>query len=184
MKYLAAIVVIVVAVVVMAGLAYYVITTSHPGAPPPSVLNVSLRDAGSTSFTKALVVVSKVEVHKAKATNDTGWSSLALQTSSFDLLKLSSNVTALLGSGQIDPGNYTEVRVTLKAINATVASNGTTVKVYLYQTTLLAEKAFVMNASQVVGVLLELDLARSFVLMPWGQWYFLPVLGATVVTKS
>src|SRR5574340_1131511 len=73
MKYLAAIVVIVVAVVVMAGLAYYVITTSHPGAPPPSVLNVSLRDAGSTSFTKALVVVSKVEVHKAKATNDTVW---------------------------------------------------------------------------------------------------------------
>lgn len=184
MKYLVAITVIVVAVVAMAGIAWYVVTLPRGSPPSPSILNVSIHDATSTTFTKVLVTVSKVEVHEASGTNDTGWHSLAIQTATFDLLKLSSNVSALLGSGNIPPGNYTQVRIWVARINATVASNGTTVSVFLYSSFLMTDQPFRINASDVVSYMVDLDLGRSFVLMPWGQWYFLPVLGPVVVSKS
>lgn len=187
MKWLAVIAIAVAAVVVMGGVAWYVLTASHPPGPSPSILNVSLHDLSSNGvspFSSVIVNVSAVEVHQAGATNDTGWLSLALQTRSFDLVKLTSNVSALLGSGSIPPGNYTQVRVSVSSINATYASNLTKVGVYLYVDVLLTTHPFRVNSSDVVSYAIDLDLVRSFVAMPWGAWYFLPVLGPVVVSKA
>jgi len=92
------------------------------------VLRITDAPAG-LDVEKAEVTISNVEVHfeGANATNESnasvpGWSTVLNETKTFDLIQLV-NVTELLGSADLEPGKYTQVRLTVESAVAVI--NGT-----------------------------------------------------------
>lgn len=79
-------------------------------------LRLALTDAPACGYDEVNVTIDKVRVHKsATATeNDAGWVDITLtQPMSVDLLKLTNGVLSELGSAQLEPGRYTQMRLML-----------------------------------------------------------------------
>src|SRR3989339_179213 len=94
-------------------------------------LKMLLTDAPG-EFDEVRITFSKIEVHKS-AENDTssadslnsdssGWIIITDQEQSFDLLSLSNGATALLGQKELEPGHYTQIRITIKSAIAVIDS--------------------------------------------------------------
>lgn len=173
----------IVALVVMAVVGYFVITGLQPAPNNLGVLNVSVKDLTTSTFSSVVLTFSSVRVHESGVNNESGWHNLSLSTHQVDLLKVK-NVSQLLGSTQLNPGMYEEVDLTVSNISATFASNGTKISVYLYVNIVKTTQTFKVNATKVTSYTVDIDLTRSFVEMPWGTWYFLPVLGPVVVQQQ
>lgn len=168
-----------VALVVVVAVAWVISTAPQPKQ--GGTINVFIKDATAT-WQHMTITFGKIEVHQAQSTNDSGWHTLKPQAASVDLVTIG-NLSQLIGSAQLSPGMYTGVRIWPSAISGVLA-NGSKVTVYLYTAYLMTTTPFNLTSTNIVSYTVDLDLARSFVQMPWGAWYFLPVLGPTNVTSG
>ena len=82
----------------------------------PVHIDVRLTDAPAT-FDSVLVTISKVEV-----STDAGWLTLSDHAQRFDLLTLQNDATALLGSADLAPGTYHQLRLIVQ--EASVVAGG------------------------------------------------------------
>jgi hypothetical protein len=120
------------------------------------------------------VTFSEVKVHSS---DDNGsWMTLSIKNGTLDLIALS-NVSALLASGEIPAGNYTQIRLVVISVTG-MMTNGTSVTFTVPSGELKTTHPFNVTAGATNRLTLEFDLDRSIVQTGNGEWKFTPVLGA------
>ncbi len=97
-------------------------------SPLPATGTVELRVTGSgaeTVVTGVKVTASKVEVHRAGDNGQNGeWITLDIDSPAFDLVELrDGGLEEILASGDIEPGKYTQVRVTVEQLEVSIGEN-------------------------------------------------------------
>jgi len=83
--------------------------------PKTGTLIVEVKDAPVHDLKHLNISIDDVEVQKS----DGGWSALEIYNASFDLLKLQ-NTTSTLAIGELEPGNYSKIRMHIVEANATL----------------------------------------------------------------
>jgi hypothetical protein len=133
------------------------------------------------------VTFSQVQVHMASGDNSTddnstndssGWRTLSMRNGTVDLVALS-NISALLASGDIPAGNYTQIRIVVISVTGVMTDN-TSVTFTVPSGEQKTTHPFHVVAGAANRLTLEIDLNRSIVQTGQGQWRFTPVLGAVV----
>ena len=171
---LAALAIAVVAVIVIASVgAFAVLTSGKKGT-------VQVFVGDSVGIWKHVnVTFDTVQIHRANATNSSGWTSLSLKNSTLDLASLV-DISALLGEGKVAAGKYTQLRIEVKSVTGEM-TNGTQVTFSVPSGELKTTKPFNVTAGGTTKISVDIDLEHSIVDAN-GTWKFKPVLGH--VTES
>ena len=130
-------------------------------------------------WTHMNVTFSEVKIHQADGANASGWHNLTIATSTIDLAVLV-NVSELLASANVGPGNYTQIRLVVDAVTGTMA-NGTVITFKVPSGELKTTHPFNVTAGQTTTLTLDFDLDHSIVHNANG-YTFKPVLGAITVS--
>jgi len=154
-------------VLVAAGLAYYLTSTAT------GTLAIQVRDTPA-DWSHVTITFSQVSVHPANAANESEWISLNLTETRIDFLALG-NLTRLLALDRIEPGTYTQIRITVSAVEG-VPTSGAPVMMSVPDGILKTTTPFTLRGGGTTTVTLDLDLARS-IQEANGGWIFTPVLG-------
>ncbi len=171
----AAIAAVIAVVVVVGGVGIFLaVTTSGP----TGTVKVLLTDLPS-GFTHVNATFSEVKIHKANATNSSGWITLPIRNKTIDLASLS-DVSALLASGNVSVGKYTQIRFVVTSVVGTLA-NGTMVTFKVPSGELKTTHPFTVSQNHTEVLTLDIDLDHSIVHNSQG-WIFKPVLGS--ITES
>jgi hypothetical protein len=130
--------------------------TMDPGTTGNFVLY--LTDAPG-EFDEVNIVVESVALHKA----DAGWITINNESRSFDLLKLTNGVTAVLGEATLDAGRYTEIRLMI-GNGSNVVMEGEPYSLQIpsgIQTGLKLVQTFEIEPDYTYELLFDLDAHRS-----------------------
>ena len=167
-----AVAVIVVVIVASVG-AFMVLNSSKKGT-----IQVYLKDSVGP-WSHVNVTFNTLQIHRANATNSSGWTTLSIKNGTLDLVQLV-NLSALLGDGKVAAGKYTQIRVDV--INATgVMTNGSKVNFTVPSGQLKTTTPFNIVAGGTTKLTIDIDLEHSITFAN-GKWIFKPVLGN--VTES
>ena len=154
--------------------------TSAPAstvAPSPDAglanLEVRVTDAPSPAVTQILITVRDVEVNRASGDSEAGWVTVVAEPMTFDLIALA-GVEELLGSSQIDPGRYGQVRLAIDVARVTV--DGEEREAAVPSDVLRVVGGFDLVAGETTVLTLDFDAERSVVLRGRGD----PLLKPTV----
>ena len=120
---------------------------------------------------------SEVRIHKANASNSSGWTSLSIKNQTVDLASLT-NVSELLASGNVSLGKYTQIRFVVTKVVG-VQANGTSVTLKVPSGELKTTHPFTVSANHTETLTLDFDLDHSLVFTSQG-WTFKPVLGPII----
>jgi len=124
------------------------------------------------------VVFSDIQVHRANAGNESGWTSLPLSTPQIDFVGLGS-VTQLLSLDRAAPGKYTQVRIVINSVEG-VLPDGRHVNVTVTDGELKTVAPFELAGGGAVTITLNFDLASS-IHGANEKWIFRPVLGSVQI---
>lgn len=141
---------------------------------PTGTVSIYVKDAPA-DWKYINVTFSEVKIHQADAGNDSGWQTLSIKNGTVDLKSLS-DVSALLASGNVSTGNYTQIRIVVASATG-VMINGTSVVFKVPSGELKTTHPFNVTAGQITSLTLDIDLEHSIVHNSQG-WIFKPVLGA------
>jgi capsular polysaccharide biosynthesis protein len=168
-----AILAIVVAIVVIVG-AFGVYVATKPSA--TGKVSIMVKDLPD-DWTHVNVTFSEVQIHQADV--NSGWHNLTIASQTIDLAVLL-NVSELLASANVGPGNYTQIRLVVDSVTGTMA-NGTVVNFTVPSGELKTTHPFNVTAGQTTTLTLDFDLEKSIVVNAQG-YKFKPVLGSIVVS--
>ena len=171
-------------------------------APAPSpgsgTLRVALTDApncrvGNSDLDKVFVTVERVRVHQSSDAEPStgGWTDIDISPArKINLLDLTNGRLEELGTTPIAAGNYTQVRLVLRANQGTVPANslvlaGKTVEIPLRtpsaaQSGLKIIRPFTVQPNTLVDLVIDFDACRSIVALGNGGYSLKPVLTATL----
>lgn len=130
------------------------------------------------AYEQVNIVVQKVEVHAAGSDSTSGWLTLNENAATYDLLKLRNGASAVLGSGSLDAGHYTQIRLIL-GTGSNVVINGSTFQLDVSsgaQTGVKLNHEFDIQAGQVYSLLLDFNAQNSIILTGTGQYKLKPVI--------
>lgn len=153
------------------GFAYYATLTAT------GTLAIRIRDTPVT-WSHVIVTFAGVDVQPAGAANESGWTSLTLQTTQIDFLALA-NMTKLLALDHLAPGGYAGLRVLIAAVSG-VLSSGVPVAMTVSDAALQAATPFTVRGGSTTTLTLDINLAQS-IRQAGGAWLFVPVLGSVEV---
>lgn len=145
-------------------------------APAKGTVTVLVKDLPG-DWTHVNITFSEVRIHKANASNNSGWISLPLKNRTVDLASLT-NVSGLLASGNVSVGKYTQIRFVVTSVIGTM-SNGTMVTFKVPSGELRTNHPFTVSANHTETLTLDFDLDHSIVHNSQG-WTFKPVLGPII----
>ena len=123
------------------------------------------------------VVFSDIQVHRAGAENESGWSSLPLSTTEVDFMALG-NLTRILALDRAPAGKYTQIRIVVNSVTGVM--NGTSVELIVPDHELKIITPFDLPGGGSITVTLDFDLASS-IHAAGDKWIFRPVLGEIVI---
>jgi hypothetical protein len=135
---------------------------------------------------EVVVVVSRVEVHKAGSDSASGWVVVNDQPATYDLLTLRNGASAIMGSAQLEAGLYTQIRLILGA-GSHVKVNGTMFSLEVasgFQTGVKLNHAFEIKAGQTYELYLDFDAGRSVRLTGTAQYRLTPVIRVQAASVS
>lgn len=159
-------------VLVLAGVVWYAGTVSS------GTLRILVKDAPA-DWAHVNVTFSEVRVHRANASEDSGWHSLSLETTTIDFIELG-NLTRLLALDRIPAGKYTQIRIVVAKVEGTFVGGGP-VSLSVPDGILKTTTPFDLPGGGEATVTLDFDLSRSLVENANG-WTFKPVLGSIQVS--
>ena len=142
------------------GLAIEELTTASPPLVMSGglgLLQIFATDPPPPDLEAVLVEVREVEVHRAGGA-DSGWVTLVQEPVSFDLLRVA-DIAQLLGSKEIEPGVYTQVRLVVS--KATVVANGIEYPAEVPGGRLRLTRPFRVEPGKTTALLLDFDGLRS-----------------------
>ena len=144
-----------------------------PAAPLPAktgILEVYITDALPEQVSAVLVKAKKIEVHKAE---DGKWITVIEAPPSFDLVKIA-GVEEFLGGEQIEAGRYTQVRLEIVEVTATI--EGKEVKATVPSGKLKLVGTFFIEEGKKTVITLDFDAEKSLVLRGKKEPLFKPVV--------
>jgi hypothetical protein len=104
------------------------------------------------------VTLSAIQVHMADAGNESGWITVVNGPVKYDLMQVQ-NVTELLGSTELAPGKYTQIRLDVQEAKAVINGQETTLTVPSKTVKLVHE--FTIDAGKTTKLTLDFDAAES-----------------------
>ena len=157
-------------------------TVLTPVSPPlvyAGVLEVRVTDAPTHDVSAVNITVSNIEVHKT--TGETEWLSVIEEDKNFDLLKLR-GVEEVLGSKEIETGNYTQIRMDVKEVIVTI--DGEPQKAKLPSGKLKLLYSFEVERDKITVLTLDFDADKSVVVTGAGKVIFKPVVKLKTTKKQ
>ena len=103
-------------------------TTTPTAGPETGTLDVRVTDQPDPDITAIVITGERVQVHKAGGDNESGWITVVEGEFSFDLLKVISKEESI-GVGELEPGTYTQTRITVLDVQVTKGGEQTTADV-------------------------------------------------------
>lgn len=168
-----AIVLAIALVVVVGGAGIYMAVSSSSDS---GRISIYVKDLPA-EWTHVNITFSEVKIHKANSGNDSGWQTLPMRNQTLDLASLT-NVSALLATGNVDAGKYTQIRLVVVSAVGTMA-NGTIVNFTVPSGELKTTHPFNVTSGHTETLTLDFDLSKSIIHTGSG-WKFKPVLGSVV----
>ena len=147
-------------------------TATRTPTPTPSVgtLEVRVTDLPNPAITAIDITVEEVQVNSA---SDGQWRTVVQGPVSFDLIKLV-GVEDVLGSGDLAPGQYTQIR--LKVTSTTITQDGEMSEAKVPSDTLKIVRPFTIVAGETTIATLDFDAERSVVTQGRGNFLLKPVI--------
>ena len=175
------------AIVILGGAGAYLLTRDDDAT---GRLVINVKDAPA-DWTHINITFSTVMIHQAdyeydnasddddnETDEDDGeWITINLEQRTIDL-KAYVNVSALLASGNISTGKYTQIRIVVENVTGTMV-NGTLVEFKVPSGTLKIVKQFTIEEDETTELTVDIDLSKSIIENSSG-WIFKPVLGSIV----
>jgi len=123
-------------------------------------LVLKITDQPNLDIEKALVTISKVQVHAAGESNTTeaGWITVVEEPNTFDLIEIM-NVEAFLGSSELAVGRYTQIRLTVDS--ALVTINNTEHNLTIPSGTVKLVRSFEIEENETTTLILDFDAQQS-----------------------
>jgi len=162
------------AALVLAIIGYGVWSMFIPAPTPVAyagILEVRVTDAPTYDVSAINVTVGDIEVQKAET--ETGWISIIEEDRSFDLLKIR-GVEEVLGSKEVDAGNYTQIRMDVKEVTVTI--DGEPQNTVLPSGKLKLLGSFKVERDKTTVLTLDFDADKSVVITGTGKVIFKPVV--------
>ena len=165
---IAAVAVIAVLVAASVG-AYMVLTPEKKGT-----VQVFVKDSVG-QWAHVNVTFDTVRIHRANATNESGWISLSIENGTLDLASLV-NVSALLGEGDVPVGKYTQLRIVVINVTGEMV-DGTKVNFTVPSGELKANHPFNIVEDGTTKLTVDIDLQKT-IRQANDKWLFGPVVGS------
>lgn len=143
-------------IMVLAVIVVYIFPTLTRLLFPPKTgtLIVEVTDAPVSSLKHLNISIDSVEVQKESE----GWIKLEIRNASFDLLKLQ-NVTSTLAIGELEPGNYSKIRMHIVEANATL-NDGTVILLNVPPGHIDLQVQFEIEAGRKTTILIDIDVDK------------------------
>lgn len=173
------------AIVVLGGAGAYLLTREDAAT---GRIVIYVKDAPA-DWKHVNVTFSAVKIHQAGADedndtdeNETGddggeWITIALEQQTVDL-RAYVDISALLASGNISTGKYTQIRIVVENVTGTMV-DGTQVDFKVPSGVLKINKPFTIEKNETTELTVDIDLSKSIV-ENQNKWTFKPVLGSIV----
>jgi hypothetical protein len=126
------------------------------------------------------ITFSEVAIHTAGDTGDGEWTYITIVDGSLDLLLLQDGVDALLATGLVTTGDYTQLRVIIDTIAVTLVGGGNPPEVILPSGELKLVRPFTVEEGVTTTLLLDFIAAESIVVTGDGKIIFKPVVKLTI----
>ena len=126
-----------------------------------ATLEIRVTDAPPEGVSKIEITVASGDVNKSKGPSPVGWETVISQQQTFDLVQLI-GVEAILGSAQLDPGSYHQIR--LEVIEAKITIDGKEMIATVPSGRLRLVGTFELSADETTLVTLDFDAEKSAVL--------------------
>ena len=120
-----------------------------------------MTDAPPEGVSKIEITVGSVEVNRAEGPSPVGWETVVSEPQTFDLVQVT-GVEAILGSGQLEPGRYNQIRLNIEKAVITIDEEEKAASVPSGRLRLVG--TFVLVAGETTIVTLDFDAAKSVVL--------------------
>ncbi|MCH7553192.1 MAG: DUF4382 domain-containing protein [Chloroflexi bacterium] len=137
--------------------------TTAPGGDTSSdlaTLEIRVTDAPSLHIESIMLTIDQVEVNVATGDTEGGWVTVVDEPTTFDLLQLT-GVEEVLGSTQLEPGRYNQIRLSISAAEAD--DDGQIIQLTLPSGKLRFVGSFDLTAGETTIVTVDIDPARSIV---------------------
>ena len=146
-----------------------------PTAPArKAILEIRATDAPPPKgMSKILVTVSNIEVNMAVGDEAGGWSSVVSEPKTFDLIEIT-GVEELLGTAELAPGEYKQVRLNVEEV--TVTLEGTAIQSRVPSGKLRFKGRFTVVAGQTTILTLDFEAGKSVVVTGRGHVIVKPVI--------
>ena len=120
-----------------------------------------MTDALPDGVSKIEITVGSVEVNRAEGPPPVGWETVISEPQTFDLVEVT-GVEAILGSRQLEPGRYNQIRLEIVEAIITINEEDTVATVPSGRLRLVG--SFELAANETTIVTLDFDAAKSVVL--------------------
>ncbi len=128
-------------------------TVSQQNTNDQGILVLKLTDHANQDYSKVLVTISTIEVHK-----DGNWTVFSDQQQTFDLLTLE-NVAMLLGQQQLDVGKYTQIRLSVDKAQVQPIGSDSLVDIKVPSEKIKLVKGFTIEEGKTTELILDFDPA-------------------------
>jgi len=184
------------AILVLAVIAYVIwlpltsVPTVTPPAPSPAtplpsvtvtgILQVRVTDAPAEYEVSAIyVTIANLEVHQSGEEAD--WTMIIDGSRTFELLELE-GVEEIWGEEEIEVGHYTQIRMDVESVKATI--DGEDKDVFLPSGKLKLVGSFEIEAEKTTILTLDFDADKSLVFLGSGEVNFKPVIKLIVTEED
>ena len=150
-------------------------------APRAAILEIRVTDAPPEGVTKILVTASQIEVNKGGGAEETGWQTVVPGPVEFDLVALT-GIEELLGSREMDPGRYGQVRLSIDKVVVTLDGVDLTARVPSGKIKIVG--GFTLEAGMTTILTLDFDADKSVVITGSRNVLVKPVIKLLVRDKS
>ena len=149
-------------------------------------LVLQITDAPSDlNIQKALITISQVQVHKSgdamgnittnttETPTDAGWITIVSEPQTFDLIAIK-DVKEFLGSNQLEPGKYTQIRLTIEKALVTIDDKEYDLTVPSSKLRLI--QPFTIEAGKNTTLTLDFDAQQSIISTGSGKFNLRPTV--------
>jgi hypothetical protein len=156
-----------------------------------ATVRVSLTDAAQCGFDRVFVTVDRVRVNASSTAEESsaGWTDIFVNPpKKIDLLELTNGAVQELGQAPITPGDYTQLRLLLRANGSSVVPTGggeTTLQTpSSVQSGIKVIRPFSVEANKRADIVLDFDACRSIVQRGNNSYSLKPVVTGHLVDST
>lgn len=158
-----------------------------PATPLPSVtatgiLEVRVTDAPAEYEVSAIyVTIANLEVHRSGEEAD--WTMIIEESKTFELLELE-GVEEILGAQEIEVGHYTQIRMDVESVKATIDGKDKDVFLPSGKLKIVVVGSFEIEAEKTTILTLDFDADKSLVFLGSGEVNFKPVIKLIITEED